>query len=85
MRSVPNLFGASSNRNNIERYYFTLYLIQLLRARRTRRVVEACRYTRRYARHLGQPEAAVFTFPLELDAYYRGKQNVAAMRRVLRS
>ena len=84
MRSVPDLFGASNSRNDIERYY-SVYLIQLLRANRTRRAVEACRSIRRFARNHGQPKAAIFTFPLEMDAYNRGKQNAPAMWRVLRS
>src|SRR5437879_9314415 len=84
MRSVPDLFGASNSRNDIERYY-SVYLIQLLRANRTRRAVEECRSIRRFARNHGQPKAAIFTFPLEMDAYNRGKQNVPAMCRVLRS
>ncbi len=84
MQPVPDLFGDPNNRNDVELYY-SVYLIQLLRARRTRRVVEACRSIRRYAKNYGRPKDAIFTFPLEMDAYNRGKQNAAAMWRVLQS
>jgi hypothetical protein len=84
MRRVPNLFCTLDNRHEIERYY-NVYLVQLLRAGRTGRVIEACRSIRRFAKHQGQPKSALFTFQWEMDAYERGKPNVAAMWRVLRA
>lgn len=84
MRSVPNLFRTFDNRHEIERYY-SVYLVQLLRANRARRVIEACRCIRRFAKDHGRPKAGLFTFPWEIDAYERGKLNAPAMWRVLRS
>jgi hypothetical protein len=84
MRSVPNLFRTLGKRSQIQQYY-GVYLIQLLRANRTHRVIEACRCIRRYADNDSQPKAALFTFQYEIDAYERSKVNVSAMWRVLRS
>jgi hypothetical protein len=84
MRAVPNLFRVFDNHREIERYY-SVYLARLLHANRTRRVVEACRCIRRFAKNHGRPKAGLFTFQWEMDAYERRKLNAAAMWRVLRS
>jgi hypothetical protein len=84
MRSVPNLFRTFDKHHEIEQYY-SVYLVQLLRAHRTGRVIEACRCIRRFAKGHGQPKAAIFTFQWEMAAYEGRKQNASAMWRVLRS
>ena len=84
MRSVPNLFRTFTNGDDIERYY-SVYLVQLLRAKRTRRVLEACRCIRRFAKNYGQPKAGLFTFQWEMEAYQGRKRNAPAIWRVLRS
>ena len=84
MRPVPNLFLTLCNRHEIEQYY-SIYLVQLLRADRTRRAIEACRCIRRFAKNHGQPKAALFTFQWEMAAFQRSRLNASAMWRVLRS
>jgi hypothetical protein len=84
MRSVPNLFRTFDNGHKIEQYY-SVYLGQLLCANERSRVLEVCGCIRRFAKHHGRPEAGLFTFPFEMDAYEQHKVNAAAMWRVLRS
>jgi len=84
MRPVPNLFCTFDSRYEIERYY-SVYLVQLLHANRTRRIIEASRCIRRFARNQGRPKAGLFTFQWEMEANQRGKLNAPAMWRLLRS
>jgi hypothetical protein len=65
MRSVPNLFRTFDDPHEVERYY-SVYLVQLLRANRIRRVIEACGCIRRFAKNHGRPRAGLFTFQWEI-------------------
>ena len=84
MRPVPNLFRSFDNRRKIELYY-NFYLAQLLQANRARRALQACRSIRRFAKNNGQLKTGLFTFQWEMEVHDRGKRNVPAMWRVLRS
>jgi hypothetical protein len=80
---LPNLFEGPQKTASAQRLY-QIFLSKLSAARRSDRILSACREIRRYAKSGGKPQAGVFTFFWEIEAHGQ-KRDFEAMWTSLRT